>query len=422
MKIDRGLALTFAAPALVAACGPVTAAGPGGPRVTVQVPAVECPGGTMTTFAVADTAAATLALVETYAEEARPARFVLAREQAGRAVALHPDHPYAHYLAGQAALGTGDFDEAARMFDRAVELCPGIADSEDAQLAAYRGMGAGLAFERAGTLLAAGDTAAALAAYRASVRLEPDYYPAEFYLGLISFAAQNTAQAVAHWRSVIEAIDRLPPAEDDDVRRERISARGNAFNALVFAARQYLERDQAAAATELLAAIRREAPDNAEAAYYHALTLNNQQRWSELLPAARRATELAPLSYGAWILLYNAYAGQSQAAAQAGNSTQALELARQAREISERSERLPVQIEGVTVDVTPEGTHVSGIAVGTGAVAPVTVEFSLHGFEGVLGTGTVTIRPPANEQRGPFELHVENTTAVTGVSYRVVGG
>lgn len=420
MKIDRGLVLTLGVAALASACaGAAGAGGGGGMRVTVPPPEVACPAGPLASFAVADSAASRLALVNTLAEDARPASYLIAREQTRRAVGAQPENAYAYYLAGQAALGVGDFAEAEQMFDQAVRLCPSLVEHD---VEGYRAAAAGQAFERAGSLLSAGDTTAAIAAYEASLRLYPGNYPADFYLGLINFQRQSTPQAVTHWRRVIEGIDRTPPSDDPEVMAERSAARANAMNALIFAARQYLEREETAAAATLLEEIRRESPNNAEAAYYHALALNTQQRWTELLPVARRATELAPLSYGAWILYYNAFAGQSQAATEARNNAQSAELARQAREVSERSERLPVQIEGVTVDVTGERTELRGTAVGTGQTAPVTVEFTLHGVAGELGTGRVTITPPAREQQQPFELAIENTAPVTGVSYRVVGG
>ena len=418
MKIDRGLVLSLGVAAVATACAGAGAGG-GGMRVTVPVPEVVCPGGPLATFATADSVAGALALVGTVPEEGRPAAFLAAQQQARRAIAAQPDNAYGHYLAGQAALGVGDYAEAETSFDAAVRLCPALAEYDVNE---YRATGAAQAFERAGSLLQAQDTAGAVAAYEASLRMYPENYPADFYLGLISFQRQNTAEAVTRWRRVMQAIDRMDPSDDAEVMAERGSARVNALNALVFAARQYLERDQTREAAELLAEIRREAPNNAEAAYYHALALNTQQRWSELLPVARQATELAPLSYGAWILYYNAFAGQSQAATTAGNTTQANELARQAREVSQRSEALPVQVEGVTVDVTPEGTQLRGVAVGTGATAPVTVEFTLHGVDGPLGTGRVTITPPAREQQDRFELTIDNTNPVTGVTYRVAGG
>ncbi len=418
MKIDRGLVLTLGVAAVSSACAAGAASG-GGMRVTVPPPDVACPAGPLATFAAADSVAGRLALSAAVSEEARPAEFLSIREQARRAVAAQPENAYGYYLAGQTALNVGDFSDAEQMFDQAVRICPALAEAE---VDDYRAAAANLAFERAGALLSAADTTSAIAAYEASLRLFPNNYPADFYLGLISFQRQNTAQAVTYWRRVIEGIERFPATDEPEIMAERAVARVNAVNAMVFAARQYLERDETAAATDLLTEIRRESPNNAEAAYYHALALNTQQRWAELLPVARQATELAPLSYGAWILYYNAFAGQSQAATAARNNAQAAELARQAREVSDRSERLPVQIEGVTVDVTQERTELRGVAVGTGQTAPVTVEFVLHGPEGPMGSGRVTITPPARDQQTPFELAIENTRPVTGITYRVVGG
>lgn len=415
MKIDRGLVLALGAAAVTSACA--AGGGAAGPRVSVPPPDVVCSTGLLAAFPVADSAAATLALMGTVADEARPAEYAAALEQSRRAVAAQPENAYGYFLGAQAALGVNDFAEAERMIAGAVERCPEL----DAEVSDYRAVGANQAFERAGSLLtAAGDTAGAVAAYEASLRLYPENYPADFYLGLIAFQQQRTDDAVRHWRQVMEVIDGLP-AVDEETTADRASARSNAQNALIFAARQYLEREQVEPAIALLTEIRRAAPNNSEAAYYHALALNTQQRWAELLPVARQATELAPLSYGAWILYYNAFAGQSQAATQAGNPTQGIELARQAREVSERSENLAIQIEGVSVDHGDAGTTVRGTAVGTGRTAPVRLEFTLHGPTGPVGTGIVTVTPPAADAQSPFEVAIETTGPVTGVSYRVLG-
>jgi tetratricopeptide (TPR) repeat protein len=420
MRIEPGRILTLGTAVLASACAAGTGMGAdGGMQVVIAPPEVTCPGGALTSFAVADSVAGRLVLMNTLREDARPAAFLAAQEQARRAVAARPENAYGYFLAGQVAVGAGDFTEAERMFDQALRHCPALAGTD---VADYRATAAAQAFVRAGALLSAADTAGAVAAYQASLRLYPANYPADFYLGLIAFQRQNTAQAVTHWRRTIEGIDRSPASDDAEIVAERAGARVNAMNALIFAARQYLERDEIAAATDLLVGIRRESPHSAEAAYYHALALNTQQRWTDLLPVARRATELAPLSYGAWVLHHNAFAGQSQDATAAGNHAQAAELARQAREASARGEQLPVQIEGVSVDVTDGRAELRGVAVGTGPRTPVTLEFTLHGRGREVGTGRVTITPPPDEQQRPFELVIENTAPVIGVSYRVIGG
>ena len=422
MKIDRGLLGTLAAAALTAACasaGGGTGASAGGPRITVPLPDITCSTGTLATSPVADSAAGSLALIGTVAADAQPEQYRRAREQAGRAIAANPANSYGYYLAGQAAIGVQDYADADTLFRRAVELCPELAAYDVDRL---RRGSAALSAERGNALLQSADTAGALAAYETALRLDPTNYPAEFYLGLVAFQRQDTEEAVRRWRRVVQIIDELPADTAAEVMRGRADTRANTLNALVLASAQHLNRQQSAQAVELLADLTRQLPNNPEAWYNYALALNNLQRWQQLLPVAQRATELAPLSYGAWILYYNAYAGQSQAATQAGQTAQAGELGRQARQISQRSENLPVQLEGITIDVEGGNTQVRGTAMGTGGTAPVQVEFTLHGADGALGTGTVTITPPARDQQAPFELTIPNASPVTGVSYRVIGG
>jgi tetratricopeptide (TPR) repeat protein len=300
-----------------------------------------------------------------------------------------------------------------------VELCPELAAYDVNRL--RRGAGA-LAFDRAASLLQANDTTAAVAGYETALRLDPTNYPAEFYLGLVAFGRQQTDEAVRRWRRVSTIIDEMPADTSEEVMGDRMGARANAINALTFAARQYLEREQTEQALTLLTELVRELPNNADVAYHYALALNTQQRWRELLPAAQRAVELAPLSYGALVLMYNGYAGQSQQAAAANQNAQAAELGRQAAAIRQRHDSLPVQIEQVQVDVEGGTTTVRGNAVGTGRTAPVTLEFTLHGGSGPVGSGTTTITPPATDQQQRFELTIANSGQVLGVTYRVVSG
>ena len=425
MKIDRGLLGTLAAAALTAACasagttGGGGAASGGGPRITVPLPEVTCSTGRLGNQVAADSAAGVLALISAQADSAQPGQYRLARAAAGRAIAAEPDNAYGYYLAGQAAIGTADYADADSLLRRSVQLCPELADYDVTRL--QRGAGA-LAFDRATSLLQANDTTAALAAYETALSLDPSNYPAEFYLGLVAFGRQNTDEAVRRWRRVATTIDAMPADTSAEVMADRMGARANAVNALSFAARQYLEREQTDQAVALLTELQRELPNSPDVAYHYALALNTQQRWRELLPAAQRAVELAPLSYGALVLMYNGYAGQSQQAAAANQNAQAAELGRQAAAVRQRHDSLPVQIEQVQVDVEGGSTTVAGVAIGTGRTAPVTLEFTLHGAQGPVGTGTTTITPPANEQQQRFELTIPNSGQVLGVTYRVVSG
>jgi tetratricopeptide (TPR) repeat protein len=425
MKIDRGLLATLALAALTAACASAggTASpsggpsGGGGPRITVSLPDVTCSTGRLTATPAADSAAGALAQVGLSADSAQPALYLMARQQAGRAIAGDPGNSYGYYLAGQAAIGVADYADADSLLRRAEELCPELGAYDVTRL---RRGAAALSVERGSALIQSADTTGGLTAYNTALSLDPTNYPAEFYLGLIAFQRQQTEDAVRHWRRVVQIIDELPADTSVEVMAGRVETRGNTLNALVLASAQHLNRQQSPQAAELLAELTRLLPNNPEAWYNYALALNNLQRWQDLLPVARRATEIAPLSYGSWILYYNAYAGQSQAATTAGQTAQAGELGRQARAISQQSETLPVQLEGITIDVEAENTQVRGTAVGTGPTNPVQVEFTLHGADGPLGTGTVTITPPARDQQSRFELTIPNSAPVLGVTYRVV--
>lgn len=422
MKIDRGLLFTLAAAALSAACasaGGATGGGGSGPQVSVSLPDVTCSTGRLASQPAADSAARVMALIATVSDSAKPMQYALARQTAGRAIAAEPDNAYGYYVAGSAAFEIRDFVDADSLLRRSVALCPELAGYEVDRLLAG---GAAMAFDRAQSLLQAGDTTGAVAGYETALRMDPNNYPAEFYLGLVAFSRQQTDAAVRSWRRVATIIDAMPADTSAEVMADRAGARANAINALTFTARQYLELQQTEKALALLTELVAELPNNADVAYTYALSLNTLQRWRELLPAAQRATELAPLSYGALVLLYNGYAGQSQQAATAGQNAQASELGRQAALVRQRHDNLPVQIEGVQVDVEGGTTTVRGIAVGSGKTAPVTVEFTLHGSNGPVGTGSTTITPPATDQQQRFELTIPNTGQVLGVTYRVVGG
>ncbi|HYR06433.1 MAG TPA: hypothetical protein VEQ60_01615, partial [Longimicrobium sp.] len=351
MKIDRGLLGTLALAALGAACASAGGGGGGGaagPRITVPVPSVTCSTGPLATNPAADSAASTLERIRLnmVADSAKQGQFTLARQQAGRAATGSAGSAYGYYLAGRAAIELADYADADSLLRRSVELCPELADHEVTNL---RRFAAQQSVERAGGLMQSADTAGATVAYQTALSLDPTAYPAEFYLGLVAFNRQNTEEAVRRWRRVIQIIDELP-ADSADIMANRAETRGNTLNALVLASAQYLNRQQSAQAAELLAELTRLLPNSPDAWYNYSLALNNLQRYNDLVPVARRATEISPLSYGAWILYYNAFAGQSQAATQAGNTAQAGELGRQAREVSARSEALPVQLEGITID------------------------------------------------------------------------
>jgi hypothetical protein len=91
MRIEPGRILTLGTAVLASACAAGTGMGAdGGMQVVIAPPEVTCPGGALTSFAVADSVAGRLVLMNTLREDARPAAFLAAQEQARRAVTPRP--------------------------------------------------------------------------------------------------------------------------------------------------------------------------------------------------------------------------------------------------------------------------------------------------------------------------------------------
>ncbi|HEX8392702.1 MAG TPA: hypothetical protein VF665_10140 [Longimicrobium sp.] len=419
MKIDRGLLLSLGAALTTAACaGAGTGTTPAAvPQPTVALPAVTCAPGTLTGSPVLDSAALALATVEAVGDSLRPALYTRSLEQARRGIAADGQNAYGYYLAGQAAVNTGGFAEAVTFYNRAAELCPALGEYD---INRQRRQGALVAVNRASAMLQARDTTGALAALNAGVALDSTMPQPMFTLGLVNFTRQNTGEAVRYWRRTVQLLESLPADSSAEVNSARADVHSNTLNALVLAGVQYLQRDSSAQAAVLLEDLMRRMPNSSDAAYHYALALYNLERWRELVPAGRRATELAPLSNGAWLLYYNGFAGQAQAASEARQTAQASDFSRQATAVRTQSEAIPVQLDRLNLDVTDAGTQIRGEAVGNGPTAPVQVEFTVYGVRGPVGTGTVTITPPARGQRTPFELTIANTSPISGYSYRVV--
>lgn len=418
MKIDRGLLATLGAAAVTAACAGAGAGG-GGPRVTVPPPDVVCSTGIVAASPIADSAAARLALIETVPDSLQNAEYLAARQQAGRAITAEPENAYGYYLAGQAALNLGDPVDADTLFDRAVAICPEMAAYDIDRL---RTAGAALTYNRGLGLLQAQDTMGAVRAWESAVALDPNSADAEFYLGLVDYTRQQTEGAARHWRRVVEILDALPADTSAAVMTDRADTRANTYNALTAAAIQYLQRDMMEPAAALLGELGEMMPNNADVWYHYALALNNLQRWRDLVAAGERAVELAPLHYGAWTLYYNGFAGQAQAASDADQRAQADEFTRQAREISRQAEALPVSVQSVRVDTEGSTATVRGQVLGSGGTSPITVELTLHGVDGPVGTGSTTVTPPAEGQATTFEVSVPVSAPVAGWSYRQTGG
>ncbi|HWK88642.1 MAG TPA: tetratricopeptide repeat protein [Longimicrobium sp.] len=422
MKANRGLLLTMGAAALTAACTPPAAPGGGpapggGMRVTVGLPDVTCATGRFAQHAVADSSAAAMALVMARPEAQRQAEWQNARDQAMRATQADPENAYGYYLLGQANVQLGDLAAADAAWDRAVAICPELAAAE---LNAARAQASAEAAARAFALYQAQDTAGALRVWEQAGQFDPTNPNPAFNAATVFYQREQTQQAVENYRRALEVLNSPPATLTEEQQADWKNMRASVYNGLLGASIQYLTNDQDQQATTLLAELSRLAPNHPDVWYHHALALYNLERWQELTQVAQKATELDPLNYDAWILYYNGYAGQAQAADDARNTAQAEALSRQATAIRERSQRLPVRLRNVQYDAQDSTTRIFGAAVGTGVgTGPITIEFTVFGESGPVGTQTLTLTPPAKDQAQAFEVNVPTTGPVMGYTYRV---
>ncbi|HEU0014791.1 MAG TPA: tetratricopeptide repeat protein [Longimicrobium sp.] len=422
MKANRGLLLTLGAAALAAACTPPAATGGapapgGGPRVTVGLPDVACSTGRFAQQPAADSAAAKLALVMAQPEAERQAEWQTALDQARRAIQADPENAYAYYIAGEAAVGLGNLAAADSAWDRAVAICPELAAAETN---ARRAQASAEAAARAFALYQAQDTAGALRVWEQAGMFDPTNPNPAFNAATVFYQRDQTQQAVENYRRALEVLNNPPAGLTEEQQADWRTMRASVYNGLLGSAIQYLTNDQDQQATALLTELTRLAPNHPDVWYHQALALYNLERWQELTTVAQKATELDPLNYDAWILYYNGFAGQAQAADDARNTAQAEALSRQATAIRERSQRLPVRLRNVQYDAQDGSTRIFGAAVGTGTTAPVRLEFTVFGESGPVGTQTLTITPPAKDQAAAFEVNVPTTGPVLGYSYRVL--
>ena len=422
MKIQPGRLAALALAALTAACASAATGGNGGgngPRIVVPPPDVTCSTGRVSATPIADSVAGQLALMSTQPDSLRPTVYARVLEQARRAIAADPDNAYGYYLAGNAALNLNRPLAADSLFERAVALCPELGPYDIENLLRQ---GAARSYNRGLTLFQSGDTASAVQAWEAAIMLDPNNTDSEFYLGLVGYERRQTQVAEQRWTRVVEVLRGLPADSSATVNRDRADMLANTYNALTAVAIQYLQREMYQPAAALLQRLGEWMPRNADIWYHHALALNGQQRWRDLVSVGQRATELAPLHYSAWTLFYNGYAGQAQVASQADQRAQAAEFTRLARQVSQTAEGLPVNIQTVRINSEGDNATVSLQVLGMGPRNPVQVEFTLYGLEGPVGTQVVTINPPADDGSSSIEATVPVSGPVVGWSYRRVGG
>lgn len=138
------------------------------------------------------------------------------------AIERDPTNPRAYLLAGQAAVGARQWEQADTMFIRAEDLHPRFSD----QVRAEREEGWVLAYNLGAEAMTEGDMDAALEYFRGADLLFQERPEARMALGIMHANAGETAEAIRAYRGALEILERPPPAgiEEEQVeawRRDR---------------------------------------------------------------------------------------------------------------------------------------------------------------------------------------------------------
>jgi tetratricopeptide (TPR) repeat protein len=199
-----GLVLALAAAVLATACA---SAAPGEPGVAGERPRDD-----------ADTRAASMALAQAALadDEAARSHYEQAVAAAHRAIERDPQNPRAYMLAGQAAVGAGDWVMADTMFDRAEELHPRFAE----QIEAEREEGWVMAYNLGAEAMNAADYERAYEMFTGADRLYDQRPEARLALGVLYSREGDTEGAMRAYRRALEILDRGPPEVYEAEQRE----------------------------------------------------------------------------------------------------------------------------------------------------------------------------------------------------------
>jgi len=133
-------------------------------------------------------------------------------------------------------------------------------------------------------------------------------------------------------------------------------------------------------------------PNHRDAWYNRANALFAGELWQQLVPVAEQLIVIDPLNANAALILANAY--------------RELERNQDALGILERVEQLPVLIDALQLQPLAESTRITGSATGNAASAgtPVRLRFTFYGDSGTLGTQDLTITAPARDVQQQFTV------------------
>jgi tetratricopeptide (TPR) repeat protein len=336
MTIRRGTLLALAAALVVGACGPGAGAATG-PR----------PAETRFTTA----AKLQLAQAEAATGERRQELYRQALAQSLQGVEAQPGNPQHHFLAGVAHAGLGDFEDAAAMWNQALEIYP--AYGEEVMIA--REQAWAQAFNDGVNAYNVGDMQEAVAHWRRANMIFDRRPEAYFNLAAVYSAEQRYDEAISAFRQAVESLDRDPGrelSEEEVEEREesRISALQNLGNLQLFteqfadAERTFrriteLQPDNIAARSTLAAALARQNRSDEAMAVYQELMgmpgltgenlmsigvgLFQAEQYSQAADAFRRLTEMQRYNRDAWYNYLNAL--YAQARPQAGTQVPAAE-------------------------------------------------------------------------------------------------
>jgi tetratricopeptide (TPR) repeat protein len=417
MTFDRGLVLALGVAAVSGACAAGSTGGPAAVKPSASgLPQVTCNGTApaVTSFATSAQGALTRTMIPGMRPEVSAPLYQQALAQAQQGMAADAANPLYPFLAGEAYVGLHQLPEADQSFTKALQLCPGLAD----EITIARKAAFSAAFNAGVASLQANDTAAAMASFTRATSIYNRVPDAYFNLGVLYAQTGDLAHAVQFYREALAALGRAEPDTTAAGRTSAADTRANSIVGLIGAGGQYFQKENYPAAVDVFRTVTQLDPNSRDAWYNLGLALYKQNRWADLVPVAQRIVQIDPLNYNAQIILFNAYKGMADAAGSNRNDPNR----QNALNTLAAADAMPVQVEGITVTNAAGSARISGTVVGAKAPVgrPVTLEFTVYGAGGRMGTQTVTVNAPAKDAKAPFELTLPTTAAATSFSYRLM--
>ncbi len=460
MRFRSGMIFALTTVFALGGCAAGGAGGGGGPSVSPTGRVYE-PGirPTQTEFTRAATQALARAQLDSDPATAQ-VQYAAALSQSRLGIAADSTNPMHFYLAGEAAVGIGDFALADSMWIVAERFYPAYElEIEPSREGAWAN-----AFNEGVEAYNAGDMAGARRFWQNSdliYRFRPE---AAQNLAILLTNEGEFDAAIDMYRRGIESIDMRPATriiEDDELaEREatRLDMQQNLAQLLLFRsrfadaepilraliandpndiesqaslataltrlnrqdeARQIYDRllgapnlppselftigvalfqaDDFVAAADAFGRVTQVQPEHRDAWFNQANALLAAEAWDQVVPVGQRLVVIDPLNSMASLILVQAYR-------ELNRSTEGLA-------ILENLETKPVFLDALQIQPGSRQTVLSGEVIGNSASAgtPVRLRFTFFDDNGQVGSSTVTVNAPAREARETFEVTVEGT-------------